>query len=393
MSKKAVPSDKQIHKKLESILHQMLNMVDSSRNDIYDIAEDCHQQCAAIKTMLEEIALETNSIIVKVDECEKLEKMARIRLRDVSQHFKSYSEMDIKKAYEKAQELQSALQELRQQEIYLRKKRDELSRQLKKFEQIADKADSYLRNTNLALRMLQGNIERITDTLEDAHRKQQLGTWLVETLEAERRKIARELHDGPAQSLASMLIRLDLMEYLFREDVEYTSEELNSIKQMGRESLSDIRRIMFDLKPSAVQEVGLIATLKDYIHDYESKYNFEIELVIFGKEPKCALPLEIALFRLAQESITNVRKHSGVNKALLKVENTGSKVVMVIKDTGCGFDVEGVMNSKRESYGIIGMQERAELIGGQMQIISRIGEGTQVIVEVPIEGEENSGKD
>ena len=98
--------------------------------------------------------------------------------------------------------------------------------------------------------------------------------------------------------------------------------------------------------------------------------------------------MEIGIFRLTQEAITNARKHSGVKRVLVKLENSINGLNLLIKDEGRGFDVEGVMNSKKESYGIIGMKERAELFGGKIQIISKPGEGTKVIVEVPTEGEE-----
>jgi len=220
-----------------------------------------------------------------------------------------------------------------------------------------------------------------------------MAVWKVESMEAQRRKIARELHDGPAQTMASMLLRLDLIEYLFNQDLDKTMEEIKNIRLMGRDSLSDIRHIMFDLKPSAINDQGMVATLKEYFDDYETKYNFSVDFVFFGKEKKHELALEIALFRLVQEAIANVRKHAGVKKAMVKMEETQSGLTLVIKDEGRGFSIDAVLNSGQESYGILGMKERAELFGGKIEIISALGVGTQVIVELPAEGEEDSGKD
>ncbi len=335
--------------------------------------------------------LETERLINLVDHAEILDKQARIRLMEVSQDFKRYAEKDIKEAYQTAQNMQTELAGLRQQELYQRNRREELSRQLKQFLEIAKKADNYLSSANLAFKVLETNISSFTDTLEDALKKQQMGIWFVESLEAEKRKISRELHDGPAQTIASMLIRIDLINYLFEEDSPRAMEELASIKGMGRESLNDIRRIMFDLKPSAVYEEGLIATLKEYFTAYESRYDFEIDFVFFGQENKYDLPMEIALFRLVQEAITNVRKHAGVKKAMVKLEVSPSVLRIVIKDQGRGFDVDKLSGSRQESYGIIGMRERAELLGGEIKIISNPGSGTQVIVEVATEGDEQIG--
>ncbi|HPU49815.1 MAG TPA: ATP-binding protein, partial [Syntrophomonadaceae bacterium] len=92
-----------------------------------------------------------------------------------------------------------------------------------------------------------------------------------------------------------------------------------------------------------------------------------------------------------QEAITNVRKHAGVNKALVKMEDKGSLLTIVIKDEGCGFDLDKI-NQQRESYGILGMKERARLFGGELQILTQPGEGTQVIIKVPLEGEASDGQ-
>lgn len=386
------PDDNNPLLKLDQILNQVMDSLEMGRRDIFDIAEDCHKQCEYIKTRFEESAMETVRLIDLVDHYERLDKLARFRLMEVSQNFRSYGEEEIKEAYSNAQTMQTELIGLRQQELYHRRKREELSRQLKLYQEMAKKADNYLSSTNLALKVLKTNISRITDTMEEAIKRQQMGVWVVESLEAERRKISRELHDGPAQTIASMLIRLDLVKYFFQDDLGRAMEELASIRDMGRESLDDIRRIMFDLKPSAVHEVGLVSTLKEYFEAYENKYDFEIEFVFFGQQKKYELALEIALFRLVQEAITNVRKHAGVKKAMVKLEAAPSGLTIVIKDKGAGFDVNKEVESTQESYGIIGMRERAELLGGKIEIISHPGGGTQVIVEVPTEGDEQNGK-
>lgn len=376
---------------LDKVLHQVMDSLEMGRRDIFDIADECHKQSELIRLLLEESMLETKHLIKAVDEAEVEEKRARLRLMEVSQDFKRYAEDDIKEAYHNAQKIQSELISLRQQEMFQRNRREELSRQLKKYEEIAKKADNYLNSANMALKILESNINDFSDTLEDAFKRQQMGLWFVESVEAEKRKISRDLHDGPAQTIASLLIRLDLLMYLFDEDSQKAVEELISIKQMGRESLDDIRRIMFDLKPSAIYEESLISTLKEYFNAYESKYDFEIDFIFFGPERKYDLPMETALFRLVQEAITNVRKHAGVNKAMVKLEANPAGLTIVIKDQGKGFEVDQIPGTRNESHGIIGMKERAELLGGEIKIISKPGSGTQVIIEIA-EGDEQIGK-
>ncbi len=376
---------------LDNVFSELLLTLEKGRNDIFDIAEDCHKQLNYLEVELAEVKYETGQIIVEVEKHERLERHSRNRLAQVSKAFHYYSEQDIKEAYENARILQLKLLDLHQKEMYLRKRRDEISRQIKQFTVMTRKADNFLESTGLALKILQGNLEKINDTIEQSYRKEQMETWIIESQEAERRKIARDLHDGPAQNLSSMLIRLDLIKRLADSDQSRVDEEWGNIREMGKESLEDVRRIMFDLKPILVHGEGLSSSLKDYFRDYESKYNFDIDFVSFGEDRKLSLSLEIALFRLVQEAITNVRKHSGMNKAMVKIENTRKDLYLVIKDEGIGFDLKGVRANK-ESYGIIGMQERVQLIRGSLDIVSSPGSGTQVIIKVPWEEEAGNGQ-
>ncbi|MGI5921540.1 MAG: sensor histidine kinase [Syntrophomonadaceae bacterium] len=376
--------------RLEEVLSKLVENLQEGRNHFFDIAEDLQTQCLQLETDIENINQEIADIIRRQEEQEQLEKAARWRLMEVSRDFKSFTETDIKEAYTAAQAMQLELINLRQEELYIRKQRDNMLRQLKQFRSLAAKADQFINNTGLALKILQGNVERISESVEDAYRKQQVQAWILQSQESERRKIARELHDGPSQSLASALIRLELVDRLDPKDQEQIKKENECIKDMCRESLSDIRRIMFDLRPTLVHDKGLAYTLKEFFSDYEVKYNFNIEFVVFGRIKKYDLSLEMALFRLVQEAITNVRKHAGTNRVLVKLEDNDGLLTLVVKDEGTGFDPDGVAQAGTESYGILGMKERVQLLGGEIEIISAKGMGTQVIIKLPVEGEDKN---
>lgn len=376
---------------LDQVISRVIDTLETGRTDLFEISQDCRKQSEKRELEMEQIKVEIGQIIREVDKYEREERMARIHLMEVSKNFHAHSEEDIKQAYENARLIQVTLMDLRQKEIYSRRRRDELGRQIKQMAAVATRADKLLSNTTLALKLLMGNADKISGALEGAARRQQMELWIIESQEAERRKIARDLHDGPAQSLASMLIRMDLIERLVGDDSSAFLEELNKAKDMGRESLAEIRRIMFDLKPTLMHEDGFISTLKDYFNNYEAKYNFEIDFSILGNMKKCDLSMEIALFRLVQEAITNARKHSGAKRVQVKMEENGKNLTLFIKDEGIGFDPDK-LGSKQESYGIVGMKERVELFGGQLDILSEPGVGTQVVIKVPLEMEAGYGQ-
>lgn len=371
---------------LNDLFSGIISNLEQGRGDIFEIAEECRNTSQRLQTELLEVRRTTEQLIKKVDEYEKLEKQARLKLMKVSKNFDIYKEEDIKDAYNNARELKAALIGYRNQEFYLRKHRDDLEMQIKQFNQITERADNFLNTTSVALKLLQGNMERISGNLEEIYRKQLMEMWIIESQEAERRKIARELHDGPAQSLASMLIRLDLIKFLWEEGQDKVLAELDDIKSMGQESIADIRRLMFDLKPTIVNDDGFDYTLREYFDDYEAKYNFTINFAVLSTKKRYDLSLEMALYRLVQEAITNVRKHAGVNEATVKMEEKAGFLTLIIKDEGCGFELDKVREGQ-ESFGILGMKERVELFRGEIDIISVLGKGTQVIVKVPIKEE------
>ncbi|MGR6837109.1 sensor histidine kinase [Syntrophomonas erecta] len=374
---------------LEQVLEQVMVGLEKGRNDVFDIANDCHKQISLLNKELEAINQANLEIIEQVEACEKQERLARIRLMEVSRRFNKFAEQEVKEVYDNARGLQLKLQEIRQKERYLRSRRDELARQIKQYQLISRKAERFLNSAATSLKLLQGNVGKIGDTLDEVYRKQQMEIWIIESQEAERRKIAREIHDGPAQSLASMLIRLDLVARMITNEQKNVQQELSDIKEIGQESLTDIRRIMFDLKPALVNDECFSTALKEYFNDYEAKYNFDIEFVQLGQEDKYDLAVELGLYRMVQEAITNVRKHAGVNKALVKMEDSGKNLTLIIKDEGQGFDINRMAN-RQESYGILGMKERVKLFGGQLDIKSSPGAGTQIIITVPVEGEANN---
>lgn len=305
---------------------------------------------------------------------------------EVSRDFEKYTEKDIKEAYDNARNMQVQLSILRERERNLNHRRDLLERNLRQIEQLARRAESMVGRVNVAVKMLQGNAEIISEQIEDALKKQQIGIWVVQAQEEERRKIARELHDGPAQSLANIVMRLSLIERLWEQDQEWVRREITALTGMVRDNITEVRRVIFDLRPMALDDLGLVPAMKRYLADYHDKHGLDVHFLFFGEERRLPLPIEVALFRLTQEALSNVRKHAEVDEALVKLEITPRMATVVIKDDGRGFDVARAAEKGR--YGLLGMRERVELFNGELNIKSRLGHGTQIIISIPVgEGE------
>lgn len=371
---------------LEKIIQEVVDTVERAREDMYFFAEEARLENVRLANELTELKQDVAEVIRKVEEYEKGEKQSRRRLMEVSRDFERYNEEDIKEAYDTAHNKQVTLSILREREKNLSFRRDQMERNLRRIEGLARRAEGMVDRINVVVKMLQGNAEAITGQIDDAFKKQQLGIWIVQAQEEERLKIARELHDGPAQSLANLVMRLSLIERQWGQDQEWVKQEIAALTGMVRDNITEVRRVIFDLRPMALDDLGLVPAMKRYLTDYHDKHEIDVHFLFFGEERRLPLQIEVALFRLTQEALSNVKKHAEVNEALVKLEITSRLVTVVVKDDGRGFDVNKATDRGR--YGLLGMRERVELFGGDLRIKSRLGHGTQVIISIPLgEGE------
>lgn len=375
-------------KELDNILEKMLLTVNSSKDEVFQIGEQCRQDYETLLTELKEIRALVLRTIQEGDVLETKAKFARQRLSELSKHFSKYSEDQVRDAYEKAHILNMKLVVNRQTEQQLRVRRDELERRLQTLQDTIDRAEHLVSQISVVSKYLTSDLKEIGEAIESAKAKQDFGLKIIEAQEEERKRISREIHDGPAQLIANVLLRSDLTEKVYREKgMEQGKAELRSLKEMVRAALSEVRRIIYDLRPMALDDLGLIPTLRKYLDTTES-YNKTAKITFsnIGEEKRLPSKYEVALFRLVQESVQNALKHAEASEIQVKIEIQKSRVVLIVKDNGKGFDVA---KKKKDSFGIIGMKERVELLTGELKIHSKIGCGTLVIIQVPIEKEEN----
>lgn len=217
---------------------------------------------------------------------------------------------------------------------------------------------------------------------------------ILEAREAERRKIARDIHDGPAQSLAAVLIKLSLlsMEPAAVADCQQLRQQLSELEDMVQESMNEMRRILFDLKPVRLDKQSLLTALEDYFVEIKANFGMVVKIEAAGQPQIYPFHMQTALFRLVQEAINNIRKHAGVSTAEIVLSESEERVEILIKDEGQGFDRDRELN-KAAGYGIAGMQERVDLLGGTIEILSEPGAGTRVLIGIPLKGRRYSGED
>jgi two-component system sensor histidine kinase DegS len=203
--------------------------------------------------------------------------------------------------------------------------------------------------------------------------------------EEERKRIARELHDDTAQSLVALSRQLDGLLSASEEDPERARQRLLDLRRLTAQISQDVRRFSQDLRPSTIDDLGLLPTLEALTTRMSQENDVEANLEVKGERRRLSPEVELVLFRIAQEALTNVRKHSGATKVLTTVEFGDGVVRVTVTDNGGGFTVPERTSDLVETgkLGLTGMFERAHLAGGTVSVHSEPGKGTTVVAEIP----------
>lgn len=368
-------------KALDYIINDMIDVVENSKDEIFNISEEAREEHEQLIQELKETKDRVVEHIHDGDELEQRVRFSRRRLSQVSKEFHRYSENDIREVYEKTHALQTRLAVLRQDEKALRERRDELERRIISLDQMIKRAQGLASKVTVILNYLNDDFQHVNDMIEEAKEKQEFGLKIIEAQEEERKKISREIHDGPAQMLANILLRSELVDRAFREKgTEEALQEIKSVRKMIRSSLYEVRRIIYDLRPMALDDLGLLPTIKRYITTISEYNDINIEFNSIGKDERLNSQYEIAFFRLLQESLQNAIKHANATLIQVKLEISDKNLAMSIKDNGDGFDPK---ERSESSFGIIGMKERVEMFDGELKIDSAKGKGTRIYIHVP----------
>jgi signal transduction histidine kinase/YHS domain-containing protein len=207
---------------------------------------------------------------------------------------------------------------------------------------------------------------------------------LTDGQEGERRRIAHELHDDTVQSLVSIAQSIDLALQWLERNPDSTVELLRSTRAQAIESVSNLRRLIANLRPPALEELGLIAALRMLV---QSETQTRVEVNVSGGERRLSEAHELALFRVAQEAIQNALRHSQARHVTVQVEFGATKVTLTIHDDGCGFQLPQHLDCFADAghYGVLGMRERVQQLNGTFHVLSVLERGTQIRAVLPIE--------
>ena len=260
----------------------------------------------------------------------------------------------------------------------LRSRHDQLGRELASLQVRLQRMDVAARQLELVVSYLASDEPTVTEpTLTDAESAAAVPLRIIQAQEGERQRLAEEVHDGPAQVLTNALFQVEYLDRVLDDSPRTAHGEIAFLRTMLRDGLDEVRGFITQLRPPAV-DLGLAQALADQAAALAARHEIAVEVSVDGIDERLTPDQKASVLRIVQEALQNVRKHSAATEVRLTVERGH----LVIGDNGRGFDVMRLASGAR-NFGLHFMRERAELMGSTLQIESRQGEGTRILLRLP----------
>ncbi|WP_105617251.1 sensor histidine kinase [Vallitalea okinawensis] len=375
--------------KINGIIKRTIKEIDSSRSQILNIVDNARAEYEFIKSELSTIREQISQVIDEVDVLEIKNKKMRQRLAHVSKNFKTFTEEDIKAAYDKASDLKVAYLTKQNEEKSLRSKRTQLEIALKKALNTIKSAENVINQIGIASGFLKGEVLTAIDDM-DKSSEMFIGVKILEAQENERKRISRDIHDGPAQHIANIIMKADICERMIQYDVKEGLNELADLKSAVKVALKEVRGIIYDLRPMSLDDLGLNKTIEEHVKTFSREAYIDTDIRLGSIQTEVESIIQIAVYRIVQEILNNIKKHAQANYVEVKLDYGSKYLRLVVTDNGIGFDVDETLNrvkTRGESYGLLGILDRVNQLQGEIKIKSSNRLGTEYIVKLPVNRE------
>ena len=385
-------SDMDVEQQGERLLREAFqNTVDAmenSKGQIFEIYENTKNDVEAARVMLKELKEETAKLQDEVDVLVHCEQQEKQRLVKVSSNFANYSEDKIRASYEAVKDVQVRLALVKEKEFQSRRQRDRLEIRLRGMEQTLLMAERLATKLGTVVGYLTSQISNVVAQMDIASKNKFLGVQIIKAQEDERLRVSREIHDGPAQEMANLIYQASICERLVDTRPEEAKAGLQELRRQIRTCLADVRQIIFDMRPMSLDDLGLVPALRQLVSKLEERKILKTDFQVNGKERALEKHVEVTLFRIIQEGLNNIHRHAGVSEGRLRLLFSSNDLSILISDEGRGFDMAETEEMRKTGtgnghFGILGMEERAKLIGASLNVISNPGEGTKIHVKLP----------
>ena len=334
-------------------------------NDWDTLSDGIQQELGQTQRELKEISLMLEQSQGEVEKLAQRNATINTHLQHIKTKINEVPPSEIKTAYDAALDAQQRLVVMRSQLEKLQSERTHL--------------DRYLRTLKKVQQTIKGGTPKNGDNQESG--KFVTAAMLIQAQESERQHLSRQMHDGPAQTLSNFIMQTEIAMRLFDVDPNKAREELSNLKLAASSTFQQVREFIYNLRPMMLDDLGLVPTIKRYVEAFREKSSSSVEISITGAERRLEPFLEVMVFRAMQELLNNAATYSEASMTKVQLEMGTEIIRLTIEDNGQGFDPESLQESS--GLGINLIRERAEMLGGEFEIQSSIGEGAKFILSLP----------
>jgi two-component system, NarL family, sensor histidine kinase DegS len=331
------------------------------------LRQDCRFELEQTQKELNEIVLLIEQSQLEISRIQQRNASISAHLQQIQAQFESASKADIRAAYDAALDAQQRLFVMRGQ--------------IDKLQSDHNHIEHYL-----------GILERVNQALESGGsdqsgvKKDQLAMaksveMIIQAQEAERGRLARRMHDGPAQALSNFILQTEIAMRLFDIDQSKAKEELAGVKTTASSTFQKVRDFIFDLRPMMLDDLGLVPTITRYVESFKEQSGIEVRLISTGMEQRFESYLEVMVFRAIQELLGNIAIHSQATQVILQIDSSATGLKVSLEDNGKGFDVDKMQETG--GMGLKVIRDRVQMLGGSMEVHSTIGNGAHILFQIP----------
>jgi len=329
-------------------------LTDELRRDI----KQKQREIQEISMLVEQSQLEVNKLAQR-------NATATSKIQQIHGYFDSIPREDIRTTYDSALDAQQRLFVMRGQLEKLQSNQNHLQQHLNQLEIIIETFDG------------------VPASSPSSQQTSAFGTVeaIIQAQEAERQRLSRQMHDGPAQALSNFILQTEIAMRLFDINQDQAREELENLKNSATATFKKVRDFIFELRPMMLDDLGLVPTLKRYVEAFKEQSNTDVRLAVTGVERRLESYIEVMIFRAIQELMGNAVRHSQAKKINVHIDITDNSVKVGVEDNGKGFDIDTMLEST--GMGVKVIKERAEMLGGHIELDSTLGQGSNISFQIP----------
>lgn len=345
----------------------MTNYSSTDSDPWKDLKEQLQADLDQSRRELKEIAMMVEQSQLELNKLAQRNASITAHVQQMQGQFETLPRGDIRNTYDSALESQQRLFVMRGQLEKLQSDRNHLGR----YVTLIEKMIQTLEGGGPAQSNLGGGSASTAHTVE----------MMIQAQEAERQRLSRQMHDGPAQALSNFILQTEIAMRLFDLDQQKAREELENLKVSATGTFRKVRDFIFELRPMMLDDLGLVPTLKRYVDAWKDQVGADARLMVTGKERRLESYEEVMIFRAIQELLHNAARHSNASSVKVQIDLGDSLIRVSVDDDGKGFDQANL--NEKSGMGLKVIRDRVEMLNGAMEVDSVIGQGTRISFQLP----------